>query len=134
MSAKSELLMVENAALFVCTCSVIPWLSWILLFTNERVAGESALDFRLRACNYVFALLLGRIPAAVAPVPAAAGIGANLSFLRNMRLIKFVDGTIAVRANHGVAQTLSTSLTGSSAFVTAHAVANLYDQSALHTR
>ena len=37
----------------------------------------------------------------------------------------FVKGTMAILANQGVAETLTTSLTGKRAFVTAYAVANL---------
>lgn len=51
----------------------------------------------------------------------------KLYFLDRLKILpsRFVDGTIAIRANHGVAQTLNTSLKGKIAFVMAYAVASL---------
>lgn len=51
----------------------------------------------------------------------------KLYFLDRLKILpsRFVDGTIAIRANHGVAQTLNTNLKGSIAFVIAYAVASL---------
>ena len=66
----------------------------------------------------------GITPAAEAPVPAAIGRPP----LPNKRLITLVDGTIATRANQGVAQTLRTRRKGSNALVMAHAVASLQVQ------
>lgn len=74
---------------------------------------------------YGFVLPLGVTPAAVAPAPAAVGAVETFLLLLNSRLTMFVEGTIATRANHGVAQTLKTSLRGSKAFVMAQAVATL---------
>ena len=48
-------------------------------------------------------------------------------FFLNILLKRLVMGTIAILANHGVAQTLKINLAGSNAFVTAYAVANLHD-------
>ncbi len=45
--------------------------------------------------------------------------------LVNTLLIRFVEGTIATLANHGVAETLRINLRGNNAFVIAYAVANL---------
>ncbi|KAL8835288.1 MAG: hypothetical protein Q9170_003374 [Blastenia crenularia] len=61
----------------------------------------------------------------MAPVLAAADAGDCLPLIPNSLLNAFVDGTIAIRASHGVAQTLRISLSGSRALVMAYAVANL---------
>ena len=48
-----------------------------------------------------------------------------LVFFENSLFNTLVEGTMATLANHGVAQTLNINLIGSSALVTAYAVANL---------
>ena len=48
-----------------------------------------------------------------------------LAFFENILFNTLVEGTMATLANHGVAQTLNINLIGSSALVTAYAVANL---------
>lgn len=68
---------------------------------------------------------LGRTPAAVAPEPAAGLDTAAAAFLRLNNLeIRFVMGKTVQVANHGVPHTLKMRRRGSSAFVTAYAVAN----------
>lgn len=61
---------------------------------------------------------LGTTPPPVAPVPAAGDCLAVDDLLKSL-LIAFQAGSIVAFANHGVAQTLNISLSGSKAFVMA---------------
>lgn len=55
----------------------------------------------------------------------------NFFLLVNKLFIRLVHRTMATLANHGVAETLRISLSGSSAFVIAYAVANLVTASVI---
>ena len=72
--------------------------------------------FRRIPVNF-YDLPLGVTPPPVAPVLAAPE--ATLGFFLNSRLIALVNGTMAVFANHGVAQTLSIKRRGRRALVIA---------------
>ena len=67
----------------------------------------------------------GAMPPPVEPVPAAPD--ACFGCLLYIRLIRLVNGTIAILANQGVAHTLKIRRKGSNALVMAYAVANLQE-------